>query len=109
MHRTLKPAIIAQEDEHWTETLQLILLKLRSSYKPDIVATSAELVYGTTLCLTGKLLIDKNIDLSPNEFVKRFTVGMRSIHYITDISKSSSYKFQAVCVIRISQLNTFFH
>lgn len=51
MHRTLKPAIMAQEDEHWTETLQIIWLKLRSSYKPDIEATSAQLVYGTSLRL----------------------------------------------------------
>lgn len=36
MHRTLKSAIMAYEDEHWTETLPIILLGIRSSFKLNL-------------------------------------------------------------------------
>lgn len=79
MHRTLKSAIMAHEDSRWTDTLPIILLGLRSSFKPDIGTTAAELVYGTTLRLPGELIANEDGQISPEEFVKGFTLAMRDI------------------------------
>lgn len=92
MHRTLKSAIMAYEDGRWTETLPLILLGLRSSYKPDLESTSAEMVYGTTLRLPGELLADDKTALPPNEFVSRFTTAMRQIKPTKVYSHNTNFK-----------------
>lgn len=54
-HRTLKDALTAHESPNWTTRLPLVLLALRSTIKPDMDASPAELVYGTTLRLPGEL------------------------------------------------------
>lgn len=89
-HRTLKAAIMSHEDGSWTDTLPIILLGLRSSFKPDIETTSAELVYGTPLRLPGEFICTEDNNLQPNEFVRQFTTAMRDIqpaktnhHYTT--------------------------
>lgn len=56
-HRTLKAAIRAHES-NWFEALPLILLGIRSSFKEDIQATTAELVYGESLRLPHEMLSD---------------------------------------------------
>uniref|UniRef100_A0AAG5DQB7 Integrase catalytic domain-containing protein n=1 Tax=Anopheles atroparvus TaxID=41427 RepID=A0AAG5DQB7_ANOAO len=48
-HRTLKAAILCHNTTHWTQHLPMILLGMRTSYKDDLQAAPAELVYGTTL------------------------------------------------------------
>lgn len=54
-HRTLKAALTAHESPHWTQHLPIVLLALRSTVKQDIGAAPADLVYGTSLRLPGKL------------------------------------------------------
>lgn len=92
MHRTLKSAIMAYEDGRWTDTLPLILLGLRSSYKPDLESTAAELVYGSTLRLPGELIAEDKSALPPNEFVKRFTAAMRQIKPTQVYSHNTNFK-----------------
>ena len=73
-HRTLKSALKAQsEPNKWTESLPLILLALRSSFKADLKCSAAELVYGCTLRLPGELLVPtKNTEsLNPTSYVDR--------------------------------------
>lgn len=53
-HRTLKSALATDTYEKWTEKLPFVMLGLRCAYKPDIHASAAELVYGTTLRLPGE-------------------------------------------------------
>lgn len=53
-HRTLKSSILCLDPTQWTESLPTILLGLRTTYKPDIEATPAELVYGTDLRIPGE-------------------------------------------------------
>ncbi|XP_036317707.1 uncharacterized protein LOC118732692 [Rhagoletis pomonella] len=53
-HRTLKSAILCHSADKWTTYLPLILLGLRSTFKEDLSATPAELVYGTTLRLPSE-------------------------------------------------------
>jgi transposase InsO family protein len=55
-HRTLKAAIMCHADQHWTEALPLVLLGIHSSFKADLQASSAELVYGETLRIPGEFL-----------------------------------------------------
>jgi cleavage and polyadenylation specificity factor subunit 1 len=55
-HRTLKAAIMCHVDQQWTEALLLVLLGIRTSYKADLQASVAELVYGEPLRIPGELL-----------------------------------------------------
>ena len=54
-HRQLKTSLKTTQNLHtWADSLPMVLLGLRSSYKADLQACTAELVYGTTLCLPGQ-------------------------------------------------------
>lgn len=55
-HRQLKAAIVCHSNSNWMESLPLVLLGIRSAFKEDIGASSAELVYGESLRLPGELL-----------------------------------------------------
>ncbi|GFU37630.1 gag-Pol polyprotein [Trichonephila clavipes] len=54
LHRVLKSALMAHENIKWTETLPAVLLGLRVAVKPDINASSAELVYGVSTQITSR-------------------------------------------------------
>jgi len=41
-------------DEHWAKAVLLVLLGIRSAWKEDLKASSAELVYGSPLHLPGE-------------------------------------------------------
>ncbi|GFV27832.1 transposon Ty3-G Gag-Pol polyprotein [Trichonephila clavipes] len=47
---------MAHENIKWTETLPAVLLGLRVAVKPDINASSAELVYGVSLRLPTEIM-----------------------------------------------------
>lgn len=53
-HRQLKAALMCHENKNWMETLPIVLLGIRSSFKEDLKASPAELVYGETLRLPGE-------------------------------------------------------
>lgn len=91
-HRTLKSSIMAHEQYDWPNHLPIILLGLRSTYKPDIKSTAAQLVYGTTLRLPGEFLQDTSILQPQTDFVKQLTEAMHKIRpYST--SNHDSTKF----------------
>jgi transposase InsO family protein len=46
IHRTLKAAITCHADQQWTEAFPLVLLGIRTSFKEDLQASVAELIYG---------------------------------------------------------------
>jgi transposase InsO family protein len=54
-HRQLKAAIRCHQ-RRWTEALPLVLMGIRSSWKEDLGATTAEMVYGQPLRLPGQFL-----------------------------------------------------
>ena len=72
-HRQLKASLKAQpEPDRWQELLPLILLGIRASIKADLGCTSAELVYGTTLCLPGQMIAPTPQEsLDPADYVQR--------------------------------------
>lgn len=53
-HRQLKAAIMCHADCNWVDILPLVLLGIRSSFKENLQASSAELVYGEPLRLPGE-------------------------------------------------------
>lgn len=78
-HRTLKTAIMCQNRIDWPSKLPIILLGLRSAFKPDIQTTAAQLVYGSTLRLPGQFLHMENNVLPQTEFVKHLAEMMNDI------------------------------
>lgn len=71
-HRTLKAALRATGDfPHWSRHIPLVLLGLRTTYKEDIKASPAELLYGERLCLPNEFFIESPSSLDPAEFVNR--------------------------------------
>ncbi|KAJ0176674.1 hypothetical protein K1T71_007853 [Dendrolimus kikuchii] len=66
-HRQLKAAITCHGNSSWVETLPLVLLGIRSAYKEDIQASTAELLYGQPLRLPGDFFnppADETIDVT---------------------------------------------
>ena len=55
LHRQLKAAIRCHQ-RRWTEALPLLLMGIRSSWKEDLGATAAEMVYGQPMSLPGQFL-----------------------------------------------------
>ncbi|CAK1595671.1 unnamed protein product [Parnassius mnemosyne] len=61
-HRQLKAAIICHASENWVDCLPLVLLGIRSSFKEDIKASSAEL---PILFHMARMVDAKKIEFSP--------------------------------------------
>lgn len=55
-HRSFKAAIKCHNTQSWVDVLPAVLLGLRTSYKKDLDATVAEMVYGTSLRIPGEFL-----------------------------------------------------
>ncbi|KOC58849.1 Gag-Pol polyprotein [Habropoda laboriosa] len=56
-HRQLKAAIKSYATENWVEILPIVLLGIRSTFKEDLGASAAEMVYGTRLRLPGEFFV----------------------------------------------------
>ena len=82
-HRHLKSSIIAHSQPKWTDALPIVLLGIRSAIKPDINATCAELVYGTTLRLPSDILNSNNISTPTDTYVSKLKSIMQSINPIS--------------------------
>ena len=70
-HRVLKAALKCFQTENWVDVLPLTLLGLRSVFKEDLQATTAELVFGTTLSLPGDFFSLSTEKSCPIEFVTK--------------------------------------
>lgn len=89
-HRTLKSSLMCFDAEKWSEKLPLILLGLRSTFKPDIGTTPAEIVYGAVLKLPGEFFTNNKFQ-PQNEFAKQLVDTLRSIRP-TDTTHHSEHK-----------------
>ena len=79
-HRQLKASLRARGSSEWREALPIVLLSIRNTYKPDVHATPAELVFGCTLRLPGELVAPKPpapIDYA--QYVQRLASHMRQL------------------------------
>ncbi len=84
-HRQLKAALKAHlNPEAWIDTLPLVLLGIRTAFKPDLNATVSELVYGTTLRLPGQFFHTSPTPLSdPSNFVDQLKEHLNSLHAVS--------------------------
>lgn len=78
-HRSLKSTIKCHGTLNWSEVLPTILLGLRASYKKDIQASAAELVFGTTLELPEKYFTFEDPIKQPLIFVEKLRKHMRQV------------------------------
>ena len=65
MHRRMKESLIALCEEArntWYWRLPMTLLAIRTTFKPDVGASPADLVYGEGLAIPGEILGNENLD-----------------------------------------------
>ena len=81
-HRPLKAALKCHcNPSHWTESLPMILLGIRTALKEDFQCTVAKMVYGTTLRLPGEFFNptqDTNM-ADPASYVTRLKNAMQEL------------------------------
>lgn len=81
-HRTFKAAVMCHNSSNWVEILPTILLGLRSSWKDDLKASAAEMVYGTTLRLPGEYFVNEPPSPDQSNFVGKLRDHMRQLRPI---------------------------
>ncbi|CAB0043629.1 unnamed protein product, partial [Trichogramma brassicae] len=70
LHRTLKAALKCSPETPWTLALPGVLLGLRTTFKEDLQASPAEMVFGTSLRIPGELMMQQDTDKTPpSDFV----------------------------------------
>jgi len=81
LHRQLKAALTCHTGSTWLDAIPVVLLGIRSAFKPDIQTTAAELVYGEPLRLPGEFLAPSSTDpaaCEPSEFIAQLRQTMAS-------------------------------
>ncbi|GFX56273.1 hypothetical protein TNCV_2242071 [Trichonephila clavipes] len=79
LHRTMKGAIKAHNNSRWTESLLNVLLGLRAAIRPDISYTIAQMVYGTSITLSGEFFDPPTINMDPHNFVAKLQQHMAEL------------------------------
>eukprot|EP00794_Sanderia_malayensis_P011511 gene11511-biopygen9183 len=84
-HRQLKASVKAQPDPSmWSEILPVILRSIRCTFKPDLDAIPAQLVYGTTLRLPGQFFTPTTItSLDPTVYSQRLQFAMEKLRPVS--------------------------
>jgi len=59
-HRQLKATIKCHLPQEWTEALPVVLMGIRASWKENLNATPAELVFGEFIRLPGQFLFEQS-------------------------------------------------
>lgn len=105
-HRQLKAAITCHADQNWTDSLPFVLLGIRSAFKEDLQASSAELVYGESLRLPGEFFeqsyVNHTTDITDfSTRLKSFAENLRPIptkhHDSNNNNKVFVFKDLATC------------
>ncbi|GBM64178.1 hypothetical protein AVEN_89030-1 [Araneus ventricosus] len=78
-HRQLKAAIMAHGNVQWSSTLPTILLGFRATWKEDLEATTAEMVYGAPIRLPGEFLSLTTDSPDPSTFVGKLKEVMQRL------------------------------
>lgn len=78
-HRTLKAAIKCHETSDWCGVLPLVLLGLRATWKEDLGASPAEMLFGSQLRLPGELVTKGSSHPNESEFIKLLRKKMQSL------------------------------
>lgn len=95
-HRSLKQALMCHNNPRWTDTLPLVLLGLRTSFKEDLECTTAELVYGSTLNLPGEFITPSNNTIEdPSDLLQRLRNNM---HTLSPVPASAHCRAKALFI-----------
>ncbi|GFS81592.1 retrovirus-related Pol polyprotein from transposon 412, partial [Nephila pilipes] len=78
-HRQLKAAIMAHGNAQWTTVLPTILMGFRATWKEDLQATTAEMIYGAPIRLPGEFLCPSKPSADPVTFVGRLRETMQRL------------------------------
>ncbi|GBN12077.1 Transposon Ty3-I Gag-Pol polyprotein [Araneus ventricosus] len=103
-HRHLKSALMAHLPENWLDSLPLVLLGIRSSFKPDLATSSAELVYGTTLKLPGEFFSNPPVITSASSFLQMLRHHVRSFRPVPTKHHCSDAVFISDDLIKASHV-----
>lgn len=82
-HRQLKASLRCVANDHtWSEALPIVLLGIRTTFKEDLNATAAEMLYGQQLSLPADLIESPPPFLAnnPSEFVQKLKDFMSKIN-----------------------------
>ena len=83
-HRQLKASLKSHPNPtHWTDSLPMVLLGIRTALKDDLHCSMAELVYGTTLRLPGEFFdLTKYDTADPASYVARLKSAMQQLQAV---------------------------
>ncbi|XP_076545228.1 uncharacterized protein LOC143305445 [Osmia lignaria lignaria] len=70
---------MCHETKNWVEILPTVLLGLRASYKEDLKAFAAEMLYGAPIRLPGEFFIHADEEIDPQIFVEKFRQHIRQV------------------------------
>jgi len=80
LRRPLKAALTAHDSPQWTLRLPIVLLAFRNLVKPELGCSPSELVYGTTLRLSGEFFhISTPTVKDPSELLRSLRSQMQSL------------------------------
>ncbi|GFV68591.1 transposon Tf2-8 polyprotein [Trichonephila clavipes] len=96
LHHPLKSAIKCHATERWTEVLPIILLGLRASLKEDILCTPAELVFGTTIRLSGEMFDSSKPDDDVVNFVSKLKSHMHNHFTLNHQNTMANVQFLSI-------------
>ena len=88
-------------DEHRAEALPLVLLGIRSAWKEDLKAPSAELLYSSPLRLRGELYAP-----SPDEYTDVTDFVSRLKAHIGKLRPVPAFRYAASCTFIFKDLAT---
>ncbi|GFT86768.1 transposon Ty3-I Gag-Pol polyprotein [Nephila pilipes] len=89
-HRQLKIAQMSHMPDSCLDIFPIVLLRIQTSYKDDMAACSAELIYGTTLKLPGELFSCTSVNEGALGFLQSLR---RSVRALKPVPVSLSYLF----------------
>jgi hypothetical protein len=72
-------------DQQWTEALPLVLPGIRSSFKADLHASSAELVYGEPLRIPGEFLTQTVHPVEPAHLITQLRQHMAHLRPVPHV------------------------
>lgn len=78
-HRTLKASIKCRRKLDWINSIPIILLGMRATFKDDIGASPAEMVYGCTLRLPGEFFSSSKDLTIQSDYVKQLCKTMAEL------------------------------
>ncbi|XP_064541240.1 uncharacterized protein YagA-like [Drosophila montana] len=78
-HRSMKAALMCNPQTPWTKLLPTVMLGLRTCFKEDLQASTAEMLYGCTLRLPNEYFYDLDAPSNPCHFVSQFRTDMQAV------------------------------